>query len=228
MDSFEYWGNREWREGDSQRDIDWRATARLGGNTPIAREWREEYFFRVGIVLDTYLPRATGKWRGLLIGPRAYDPPKEWNDAFERAVSVSASVADYMAREQYIIDIFAAGPTFHHLTVGRGAGYKDEILNILAGVSDTQTDVLTAIEPELLESVSRLTTVICVFLEYDARRRAFVDLLRSTGVGVKVIVVPPLPKGYEIDDDSEPPAFAPEPDTVVVDARTFRSGVESL
>lgn len=229
-DSFEYWGNREWREGDSQRDIDWRATARLGGNTLIAREWREEYFFRVGIVLDTRLPRKTGKWLGLLYGPRAYDPPKEWSDALERAVSVSAAVADYMAREQYIVDIFAAGPTFHHLTVGRGAGYKDEILNILAGVSDTQTDPLSAIEPELLESVSRLTTVICVFLDYDERRRQFVDLLRSTGVGVKVIVVPPLPKGYDPEYDAEPAhaGFAPEPDTVIVDAAAFRAGVTAL
>ncbi|MBC8143573.1 MAG: DUF58 domain-containing protein [Armatimonadetes bacterium] len=229
-DSFEYWGNREWREGDSQRDIDWRATARLGGNTPIAREWREEYFFRVGIVLDTYLPRATGKWLGLLYGARAYDPPKEWASAFERAVSLSAAVADYMAREQYIVDIFAAGPTFHHLTVGRGAGSKDEILNILAGVSDTQGDVLTAIEPELLESVSRLTTVICVFLQYDERRRQFVELLRSTGVGVKVIVVPPLPRGMEDEDEEAAPGVvsAPEPDTVIVDAATFKRGVDAL
>lgn len=228
-DSFEYWGNREWREGDSQRDIDWRATARLGGDAPIVREWREEYFFRVGIVLDTHLPRPTGAWRGMIYGPRAYEPAKMWTDAFERAVSLSAAIADYMAREQYIIDIFAAGPTMHHLTVGRGSGYRDEILNILAGVEDTASEPMSAIEPELLSSVHRLTTVICVFMTFDEKRRALVELLRSTGVGVKVILVPPRTKD-EDDEDDEPVGviIAPEPDTVIVDARTFALGVDTL
>ncbi|MBC7807658.1 MAG: DUF58 domain-containing protein [Akkermansiaceae bacterium] len=228
-DSFEYWGNREWREGDSQRDIDWRATARLGGDAPIVREWREEYFFRVGIVLDTHLPRPTGKWRGMLYGPRAYDPPKAWSDAFERAISLSAGIADYMAREQYIIDIFAAGPTMHHLTVGRGSGYRDEILNILAGVEDTGNEPMSAIEPELLSSVHRLTTVICVFMTFDDKRRALVELLRSTGVGVKVILVPPRTKDDD-EEDNEPAGVmaAPEPDTVIVDARAFTLGVDVL
>ncbi len=228
-DSYEYWGNREWREGDSQRDIDWRATARLGGDTPIVREWREEYFFRVGIVLDTHLPRPTEKWRAWIYGTRANDPPKAWTDAFERAVSLSAAIADYMAREQYIIDIFAAGPTMHHLTVGRGSGYRDEILNILAGVEDTGSDPMAAIEPELLSSIHRLTTVICVFMTFDEKRRALVELLRSTGVGVKVILVPPRAKDEDDEDDGPVGVVAaPEPDTVIVDARTFAIGVDTL
>ena len=52
-ESFEYIGNREYREGDNVRDIDWTATARL--NTPIVREYRDEYFLRVGVVLDTHV-----------------------------------------------------------------------------------------------------------------------------------------------------------------------------
>ncbi len=54
-DSFEFLGNREYRDGDNPRDIDWRATARL--QTPIVREYREEYFLRVAVVLDTHLPQ---------------------------------------------------------------------------------------------------------------------------------------------------------------------------
>lgn len=232
-DSFEFWGNREWREGDSQRDIDWRATARLGGEKPIVREWREEYFFRVGIVLDTLLPRPTGRWRGLIYGPRAYDVPKNWQSAFERAISLSAAIGDYMAREQYVVDIFAAGPTLHHLTVGRGTGYRDEILNILAGVEETSEEPVSQIEPELLANISRLTTVICVFLQYDDRRREFVELLRSTGVGVKVIITPPRAKEDEDEPDEENGSLTGtvttlEQDTVLVDARAFALGLTAL
>src|SRR5262249_55852640 len=68
-ESFEFIGNREYREGDNVRDIDWRATARL--TIPIVREYRDEYFMRVGVILDTHVPRGA---------------PKSASDAFERAV----------------------------------------------------------------------------------------------------------------------------------------------
>ena len=92
-DSFEFIGNREYREGDNLRDMDWRATARL--NRPIVREYREEYFLRVGVVLDTYQPTGSSQ------ADRAN---------FERAVSITAAIGDYMARSDYIVDLFAAGP----------------------------------------------------------------------------------------------------------------------
>ena len=44
-ESFEYLGNRDYREGDNPRDMDWRATARA--QAPIVREWVEEYMLRV-------------------------------------------------------------------------------------------------------------------------------------------------------------------------------------
>src|SRR3954451_19631705 len=52
-ESFEYLGNREYREGDNVRDIDWRATARV--QRPIVREWVEEYMLRVAVILDTHV-----------------------------------------------------------------------------------------------------------------------------------------------------------------------------
>jgi Uncharacterized conserved protein (some members contain a von Willebrand factor type A (vWA) domain) len=177
-DSFEFLGNREFREGDNIRDIDWRATARMGG-APIVREWREEYFLRVGIVLDTHLPR----W-GL------FNEQAARRAAFERAVSVTASVSDYMARQEYLVDLFAAGPDLYHLSTGRGLAYLEQILDILAVVETTPSEPLSAIEPELLAHLSRITTVICVFLCYDEVRREFVEKLRANGVGVKVILTP--------------------------------------
>src|SRR5579883_2315804 len=54
-DSYEFIGNREFREGDSLRNIDWRATARH--SRLIVREYREEYFHRVAVILDTHVPR---------------------------------------------------------------------------------------------------------------------------------------------------------------------------
>jgi uncharacterized protein (DUF58 family) len=171
-ESFEFIGDREYRDGDNIRDIDWRATARL--NRPIVREYREEYFMRIAVVLDTQLPA------------KATDADK---DAFERAVSVAASVGDYMARQDYLVDIFAAGPKLYHLTAGRSLAYLDQILDILAAVDAIPEEPFEKIEPELLQNLAQITTVVCVFLDWTESRRAFARKIASMGCGVRVLVV---------------------------------------
>lgn len=171
-DAMEYLGNREYRYGDSIRDIDWRATARL--NLPIVREYREEYFLRAAVILDTFVPE------------NATDEEKA---SFERAVSVCASVSDYMSRQEYIVDLFAAGRNLYQLTAGRGLAYVDQILDILACVEESHEEAIEAIEAEVREHLSQITTVICVFLDWNETRRAFVRGLVEHGATVKVIVV---------------------------------------
>lgn len=170
-DAMEYLGNREYRYGDSIRDIDWRATARL--SVPIVREYREEYFLRAAVILDTH------------VSENASDEERE---SFERAVSVCASVSDYMSRQEYIVDLFAAGPNLYQLTAGRGLAYVDQILDILACVEESREEPFRAIEAEVREHLSQITTVICVFLDWDETRRAFVRNLVEHGATVKVVV----------------------------------------
>jgi uncharacterized protein (DUF58 family) len=205
-DSLEFLGNREFREGDNVRDIDWRATARLGG-TPIVREYREEYFQRVGVVLDTYVPPT--------LEPKRRDARRA---ALERAVSLCAAVGDHMAGREYLVDVFAAGPNLYHLTAGRSLAYLEQILDILACVEESQEEPLALIEPQIQAYLDRLTTVICVFLTYGETQRAFVQGLRAGGAGVKVLLVP---------EAGETP-FVPESDAAVIDAERFVAGVEAL
>lgn len=169
-DSFEFLGNREYREGDNPRDIDWRATARL--QMPIVREYREEYFLRVAVVLDTHLPRPTADAR----------------EAFERAVSLCAAVGDFMARQEYIVDIFAAGPDLYHLMAGRSLAYLDQILDILASVEASEAEPFSTLEPEILDNLEQINAIVCVFLDWDSPRRAFCENLARSGVGLKVII----------------------------------------
>ena len=53
-DSLEFVGTREYREGDPLRKIHWRSWGRLG--KPVVKEYQEEYFSRIALVLDTFLP----------------------------------------------------------------------------------------------------------------------------------------------------------------------------
>lgn len=226
-DSFEYLGNREWRDGDSPRDIDWRATARLAGaaSSPlVVREWREEYFLRVGVVLDTHVPTAGPRSQRLFVREMQERLPGGVGErgrrlaALERAVSLCAAVSDALARQEYIVDLFAAGPNLYHLMAGRSLAYREQILDILACVEGSPEEPLSLIAPRLMLELDRITTVICIVLDWDEARQAFVDELRQHGVGVKILWV------SETED-----AQATERDMTVLPPSLFdQGGVDSL
>ncbi|MBB6051302.1 DUF58 domain-containing protein [Armatimonas rosea] len=218
-DSFEYLGNREWRDGDSPRDIDWRATARLAGaaNSPlVVREWREEYFLRVGVVLDTHVPAEPARSARLFLREMQERLPGQPSRAgrqaaLERAVSLCAAVSDALARQEYIVDLFAAGPNVYHLMAGRSLAYREQILDILACVEGSPEEPLSQIAPRLTLELDRLTTVICIVLDWDEARRSFVETLRQSGVGVKVLWVSETEEAQETEGDMQvlpPSAFA--------------------
>src|SRR6185369_16941459 len=98
-DSVEFTGTRDYREGDPIRSIHWRSWARRG--QPVVKEYQEEYFCHIAIILDTFLPPK----------PTAADEA-----AFEAGVSVVASIADYFSRSEYIVDILAAGPDVYEVS----------------------------------------------------------------------------------------------------------------
>ena len=179
-ESLEYIGNRDFREGDDVRHIDWRATARL--QTPIVREYREEYFLRAAVVLDTFAEENAS------------------SEYFERAISLCASVCDFMAREDYLVDLFAAGPQIYHLTAGRNLAYLEQILDILACVETNSQTPFENLEPEIEEHLAQITTIVCVFLDWTETRRAFVERLALQGAAIKVLLARDTPPTLDCSD----------------------------
>ena len=177
-DSLEFIGNRDYREGDPIRSIDWRATARL--NRPVVREYREEYLLRAAVLLDTHTS----------------DPA-----VFERAVSMTAAVSDYMARADYLVDLFAAGPELHQLTTGHGTAFLDDILDLLACVEAQNKEEFETLEQALMEYLAQITIIVCVFLDWDTVRQGFVERLHAQGAGVKVMIVRDTPCTLPPPDD---------------------------
>ncbi|HEY3332035.1 MAG TPA: DUF58 domain-containing protein [Capsulimonadaceae bacterium] len=204
-ESFEFIGNREYREGDNIRDLDWNATARLG--RPIVREYRQEYFHRVAVVLDTHVPKREQAVQ---------------SDAFERAVSLTAAIGDYMARQEYLVDIFAAGPDLYHLTAGRSLAYLDQILDILACIDESPVEPFETLEPAILEYLAQITTVICVFLDWNPSRQEFARRMAANGAAVKVVIARDLPLTMDPHADGSL-GYVP-----VIDAEAFAAGVRTL
>ncbi len=174
-ESPEYIGNRDYRPGDPLKHIDFRSWARL--NEPIVREYQEEYYCRIALIFDTYVPKKRRK-----------EPPAGFDD-FEAAVSLSASVADALGRGEYILDIFAAGPQLYVFRSGRNTAHFENVLEILACVEACRKNPFGDITPRLSEELANMSTVICIFLDWDTTREQLVRAAIERGCNLKAIIL---------------------------------------
>lgn len=108
----EFFGLREYREGDDRRSIHWRSTARSG--RLLVREMEDESLRRATIVVDNALPA---------------DADEAQEEALEAAVALAASLSDGYARRGYALRLIARGAL---VPFGLGAGHTERILKALA------------------------------------------------------------------------------------------------
>ena len=175
-ESMELAGLREWRQGDRPRDVNWAAYARTG--RMVVREYQQEHFARLALVLDVEAER--------------------WADEvfFERGLSVAAAIADALARQEYIIDIFAAGDDVHHFQAGRSIAHFENILELLACLEPGRTLNPAALSAAILPAARKLSAVIFVMTDWDDIRRGLVAQMRAFGIAIRVICVRP---GVDVD-----------------------------
>ncbi len=221
-ESPEYIGNREYRPGDPIRRMDHRSWGRLG--KPVVREYQEEYYCRIALILDTFVPPASrnaagsralrGRWSALALSPPGAGPPEGYPE-LEAAISLSASVADILSRGEYLIDIFAAGPELYTFRAGRHIAHFDNILEILSCLDACKDNPFTTLAPALSDELESISTAICVFLDWDTTRQEFARRIAESGCSLKVLVVcqggsaAAEAKGWGIPDGSWS-VFSPE------------------
>jgi len=138
-ESMDLLGVRPYRPGDPVRDLHARTWARTG--EPAVREYQQEYFTRVGVVLDT----STGS-----------------DERLEASIELAAGVLAHLAGGEALIDVLVVGETVHELTLGRSLGRLDQGLELLAAVErGPKLDgdrVVRRLEPHL----AQLSTVIAI------------------------------------------------------------------
>jgi uncharacterized protein (DUF58 family) len=171
-EAIEFVGTRDYRVGDSLRHVHWRSWARRG--TPVVKEYQEEYFCRIAIILDTFAP------------PR---PSAEKARRFEAAISVAASIADYFSRSEYVVDVLAAGPDLYEVSAGRSLAYLENVLDVLACLEPCPEIPFSTIGPALFERLSQITTVVAVLQDWDDAREDFLRRVLSLGTAIRVVIV---------------------------------------
>jgi uncharacterized protein (DUF58 family) len=159
-------GVRPYRRGDPVRDLHARSWARTG--FPVVREYQQEYFTRVGVVLDT----------------DAIDPAR-----LEAAVELAAGVVAHLSRGEALVDVLVVGDQVHELTLGRSLGYLDQALDLLATVERgprlRADDVARRLDPYL----ERLSSVIVILAGESADREIVAKTIEARGPRCATLVV---------------------------------------
>ncbi len=164
-DSTEFIGTRDYVSGDNPRHIHWKSWARTG--KPVVKEFQEEYFVRLAMILDTQATKSK---------------------SFEEALSMAASIADYLSRYDYIIDIFATGNQIHHFQAGRALAHFDNILELLACIEPAKNVDFRELFASLSIHLANLSAIFFIFLDWDEQREQIIRELLENGIGVKAFV----------------------------------------
>jgi len=127
--SGEFFGLREYREGDDRRSIHWRSSARSG--RLLVREFEEEAEKRATLIIDNALPD---------------DADGDAEDALERAISLTASLAMSYLTRGYAVRLIARGKSIPYAA---GEGQLTRILRALALLEtvSTKTRFAAQVEP---------------------------------------------------------------------------------
>ena len=127
----EFYGLREFHDGDDLRDVHWRSTARQG--RLMVREHEDEEARRVTVVLDNALPGG---------GDCDSEPLLE---ALERAVSMVASLASHYLGRGFAVRVIARGEA---MPWASGPAQLDRLLRSLAVLPTVTEEVPFAAPPE--------------------------------------------------------------------------------
>jgi uncharacterized protein (DUF58 family) len=174
-ESMDLLGVRPYRPGDPVRDLHARSWARLG--TPVVREYQQEYFSRIGVVLDTDETVATERQK-------------------EAAISLAAGIVATLSRGEALVDVLVLGSRVHTLTVGRSLGYFEQALDLLASVEEKGAFDGEDLSRRLAPHLPELACVVFVALAWDEGRAAFFARVEQLGVGCSAVVVEQEPSRF--------------------------------
>lgn len=169
-ESMDLRGVRPYRPGDPVRDLHARSWARIG--RPVVREYQQEYFRRVAVVLDAELGDA--------------DPRR-----FEAAISLAAGVVQRASREDALIDLLVVGRDVHELSARGGSAQSvlGATLDVLACVKGNVPFSPDAVEAAVRPYLGRLSAVVLITLYPDGIRAGLAQRVRRLGVACSVVAV---------------------------------------
>ena len=172
--SNEYAGNRPFLPGDSPRQIDARAWARLA--VPATREYHDDFDYSAAMVLDTHIPQTLQR-----------SPSKEIKE-LEAAISLCASIA-FSITATRLIDLLRVGPDVHRFTDCPRTMRLDRIHEILAGAEPAQGDSMAQTEYIWANQFREISEVVFIVLSWNQTYQQLTELARQAGCDTTVLLI---------------------------------------
>src|SRR6185312_15817291 len=97
--------------------------------------------------------------------------------------------ANTIVTQESLLDLLFIGEEAYCFTAGRGLGYADQMLEILASVRPCDDKPFANLESLVLDHVNAVSGCVCVFVSWDDARRNFVKKLKALNLPVMVLVV---------------------------------------
>ena len=164
-ESDEFVSLRDYRDGDSMRNVHWASTAKR--DKPVVKEFQDEFFVRQALVLDTDTGDA---------------------ELLEETVSVAASLLLQMENSDGLMDLIYASRTTQIVTAGRGYAQVNHQLEALATLEMCHgaTDKLK----KTMSSHRKLMSgCILVLPGWDESRQQLLNSLSSAGIPTALFIV---------------------------------------
>jgi len=176
-ESGEFVGLRDYRPGDSMRQIHWKSWAKTG--KPIVKELEDTSYKRYALVLDTL---SSGKF----------------DECFEEAVSVAASFACEIDTNDCLLDLMFMKGEAHRVTAGRNLERTERLLEVLASVTPEQESSLEQLAKLVRSHKEQLTCGIVILNGWDESKKKFCRLLDEIELSYLLVAVgrDTAPKGF--------------------------------
>jgi uncharacterized protein (DUF58 family) len=161
-------GVRPYRPGDPVRDLHARSWARLG--EPVVREYQEESFARIGIIVDSDVSRTSA-------------------EHFEGALSLAAGVIATLCRGEALVDLLVVGEYARRLASARGMALLDQAMDLLAVVEPSGSFSADRILMHIRPHLEHLSAIVLIVLGWDDSRAALAAAIRARGASCRVLIV---------------------------------------
>ncbi len=164
---------REYRSGDPIKKINWKASAKSGKT--IVNEYQDEYHSRYGLVLDTYVDKASRR-------------------QFEIAVSLSASIVFSSDLHESVLDLMFLGSVPYRIPIGSGLNSRQYALSVIAGVQGQPRENITELAQLIKQHLFLMHSMILVLLRLDEERIDIIRSLVSNQIHLKILLVAEKPE----------------------------------
>lgn len=159
--SGEFVGLREYRPGDSLRQIHWKSWAHTG--KPMVKELEDTFYPRYALILDTF-------------------PGSSDRMIFEEMISIASSFITGLDRHEALIDLMFIAESAHTVTAGRDLERTEKLLEVLAAVEIEPTQRFDALATSVIKHRDQITSCLLVLNGWDEARMEFFKKLRKYGI----------------------------------------------